>query len=265
MTEPSIPWDSITDLYDAYVRTTLDVPFFLDATRHVRGDVLELMSGTGRVSLPLLEAGVHLTCVDYSAEMLKVLAEKIAARNLHADWFVQDVRALELHKTFALIFIPFHAFAEITAADDRRAALARIREHLAPDGIFICTLHNPRVRRRTLDGQLRLMGEYALPENQRLLVWLHQMFQDERTARIRQFYEMYDVHGEMIRRRMAEIRFALIEHDEFLAAARDAGFEPSALYGDYERTPFEIETSPYMLWLLTHQKQVRASKSMMTK
>ena len=49
------------------------------------GDVLELMSGTGRVSLPLLRAAVPLTCVDYSAEMLRVLSQRLKAENLIAD------------------------------------------------------------------------------------------------------------------------------------------------------------------------------------
>ncbi len=95
-----ILWDRVADLYDAYVQLGLDVPFFLDAAREVRGEVLELMSGTGRVSLPLIEAGVRLTCVDYSAEMLKALELKPAARNVHAALHVQDVRALDLGKTF---------------------------------------------------------------------------------------------------------------------------------------------------------------------
>ncbi|MBI4675795.1 MAG: class I SAM-dependent methyltransferase [Chloroflexi bacterium] len=247
----AIPWESVADLYDAYVQTTLDVPFFLDATRDVQGEVLELMSGTGRVSLPLIEAGVRLTCVDYSAEMLKRLEEKLAARNLHADLFVQDARALDLGKTFELIFIPFHAFAEITAPDDQRAALERICQHLAPDGQFICTLHNPRVRRRTIDVQLRLMGDYALPKSQRLLVWMQQAYlQDERVASIHQFYETFDARGVMTQRRMVKIRFALIEHDEFLALARATGFETCVLYGNYDKTPFDAGTSPFMLWML---------------
>ena len=52
----------IADLYDSYVQTALDTPFFLGETRNVKGEVLELMAGTGRVSIPLLEQGVRLTC-----------------------------------------------------------------------------------------------------------------------------------------------------------------------------------------------------------
>jgi 2-polyprenyl-3-methyl-5-hydroxy-6-metoxy-1,4-benzoquinol methylase len=59
----------IADLYDVYVTTTVDVPFFLEELKTTSGPVLELMAGTGRLSLPLAEAGARLTCVDISGLM----------------------------------------------------------------------------------------------------------------------------------------------------------------------------------------------------
>ncbi len=58
----------VANLYDIYVPATFDFDFFINETTKSKGEVLELMSGTGRVSIPLLEAGVKLTCVDLSAE-----------------------------------------------------------------------------------------------------------------------------------------------------------------------------------------------------
>ena len=48
----------------------LDVGFYVEEATKVKGKVLELMCGTGRASMPLLEAGVDLTCVDASERML---------------------------------------------------------------------------------------------------------------------------------------------------------------------------------------------------
>jgi len=81
----TIAHSRFADLYDSYVRVTQDIPFFLYAARQIDGGVLELMCGTGRVSLPLVEAGVRLTCVDYSADMLAVLRRKLAAHHLRAE------------------------------------------------------------------------------------------------------------------------------------------------------------------------------------
>lgn len=69
------------------------------------------MAGTGRLSLPLVEAGVRLSCVDLSAPMLARLNAKLAARGLRAPTYVQDVRALDLpDRNFALALLPFQSF-----------------------------------------------------------------------------------------------------------------------------------------------------------
>lgn len=38
------------------------------------------MYGTGRISIPVLEAGVNLTCMDASPAMLGILRQKLAAK-----------------------------------------------------------------------------------------------------------------------------------------------------------------------------------------
>jgi hypothetical protein len=47
---------------------------------------------------------------------------------------------------------------EIIDPADQRAALDAVFSPLEPGGRFICTLHNPAVRRRSVDGVLRLVG-----------------------------------------------------------------------------------------------------------
>jgi hypothetical protein len=42
---PALDYDRIARLYDAYVRTELDVPFFLQEARQASGPVLELRAG----------------------------------------------------------------------------------------------------------------------------------------------------------------------------------------------------------------------------
>ena len=51
----AIDYTRIADIYDEFVRESFDIPFFLEECLKANGDVLELMSGTGRVSIPLLE------------------------------------------------------------------------------------------------------------------------------------------------------------------------------------------------------------------
>ncbi len=248
----SIAWDQVADLYDSHVKADFDIPFFLQEAQQEKGEVLELMSGTGRVSLPLIRAGVRLTCVDLSGEMLIRLREKLSEERLTADVYQMDVRELALDKQFNLILIPFHAFAEIISPDDRRTALSRIHAHLAPAGRLIVTLHNPPVRLKSVDGTMRLAGKQSLGVDGNLVVWIWQSY--DPTTRIvngLQFYERYDAQGALQSKRMLEIRFASITRAEFEEMASAEGFRVQALHGNYDRSQFDEQTSPFQIWVLT--------------
>lgn len=248
-----IDYEQVADLYDVYVQTSRDIPFFVNEARQVEGEVLELMCGTGRVSIPLLEAGTVLSCVDYSPAMLALLREKLAARGLAADVREMDVRRLALGKQFAQIIIPFHAFAELTKVEDQRQTLRQIKEHLAPTGTFICTLHNPPVRRQRIDGQWRLWGEFDLRDGGKLFLWGREEreYQSQLVSG-NQRYKVYDSSGTLKDERSVTTRFRLLARDEFAALAQESGFHTVAIYGDYGYQPYVEESSPFMLWKLTH-------------
>lgn len=245
-------YDYVADLYDVYVPATFDIDFFLKETGQTSGEVLELMSGTGRVSIPLLEAGVKLTCVDLSARSNEILEKKLKQLGLHAGVYTMDICELNLARTFDMIIIPFHSFAHITSADDQRKPLARIHQHLAPGGTFICTLGNPKVRQKAVDGQLRLLREYPLPDtNGVLLLWVleNQNDQDPQIVEAMQFYEEYDAQGVLHSKRLLELHFRLTGKEQFEELANEAGFRVKALYGDYEYSGF-AEESPFLIWIM---------------
>ena len=243
----------IADWYDVYVPATFDIPFFVSEARQCAGEVLELMSGTGRVSIPLLEAGVRLTCVDLSAEMNAILRQKLAERGLKADVYQMDVCQLELSKQFGMVIIPFHSFAHIVSSADQRRALERIRRQLQPGGTFICTLGNPRLRGQAVDGRLRLFRKYDLADGQgMLLMWILENFnpEDEHVVETLEFFEEYDAKGGLKSKRMLELKFRLTSKEEFEELAEAAGFKVTAFYGDYDYATFDKDNSPFMIWIL---------------
>lgn len=240
----------IADLYDTFVTTGADVAFFIEQARRAGGDVLELMAGTGRLSLPLVQAGIPVTCVDFSPEMLHRLRDKLDRRGLTADVREMDVRVLDLGRQFAQIIIPFQAFPELAMEADQRQALQRIHAHLAPGGTFICTLHNPAVRQAAIDEQLHLAGRFAAGDDQ-LFVWLLQAYHPAtRLVDVLEFFEVYDSQGRLLEKRFSELQFHLLEKAAFERLIAETGFEPVVLYGDYARAPFDEASSPFMIWVL---------------
>jgi SAM-dependent methyltransferase len=247
-----IKYETLADIYDNFVQVNFDIPFFLGAAKECQDEVLELMSGTGRVSIPLAEAGIKLTCVDMSIDMLSILRKKIESRHLSIDIHQGDVCELDLGRQFKLVLLPFNSFSEILTAEGQLAALKRIFLHMQPGGTFICTLHNPVVRKKSVDGQLHLWGNYPLPEkNGTLLFWVTQDFDD--TGHIVngiEFFEEYDLSGTLLSKRLVEFSFSLISKEEFEEMAQSAGFKIKMLYGNYCCEEFNKDNSPYLIWVL---------------
>ncbi len=250
--EKNIDFGEVADLYDVYVQWDADVRFFEELCAGVPGEVLELMCGTGRLSIPLLRAGVRLCCVDYSREMLDLLRHKLGTLGLAADLHEADVRELDLERSFDLAILPFHAIVEILERADRVRALARIGAHLAPAGRFVVTLHNPAVQVPRLDGDRRLMCDRPIPGREATLrVWSTSRY-DAGTSRADalQEYEILGEGGALLERRELPIRFAVLDRAAFEAEAAEAGLRVLRLWGDYEGGAFDPARSPHMIWEL---------------
>ena len=252
LSDALIDYDRVADLYDHYVTSDLDIGFYVAEARKVQGKVLELMCGTGRVSIPLLEAGVDLTCVDASEGMLARLKERLQARELEARVVRADVRRLDLpEEKFELALIPFHSFSELVSPRDQELALRATHRSLKEGGRLICPLHNPAIRARSADGALRLNGSFPTADGGLLVVSGFETL-DENTGVVErvQLLEFFDASNDLRAKRVLPMRFVLIEGSAFAELADAGGFVPVALYGDYDRDEYREGRSPFMIWVL---------------
>jgi SAM-dependent methyltransferase len=210
-------YDRIANYYDRYVKTDLDFNFFLKETAKTSGEILELMSGTGRLSLPLIQSGVKLTCVDSSLPMLQILNHKLEKQQLSAAVIHQDICNLNLNKQFDMIILPFHSFAELVSEADRFKTLQVINKHLSQKGRFLCPLHNPIVRLKTITNQLHLLGIYPPEaEDNTLFVWSAENY-NPHTQIVEgvHIYDEYHHDGEMLLRTFMELKFCLFNRVQF--------------------------------------------------
>jgi SAM-dependent methyltransferase len=248
---PAMNYARIAGLYDVYAQTDIDVPFFIEEANGCR-NVLEITSGTGRLSIPLIEAGVNLTCLDSSAEMLAILHKKLKEKSLSAKVYEMDACEFSLPEKYDLIIIPFNSFSEITEPTLQESALSLIRAHLAANGRLIVTLHNPAVRLKNVDGQVHLRGKFPLPDESGTLFLSSSESYDPATHLVKgaQFYEIYTALGNLEDKRYVDLEFHLHSKETFENLAASQGFVPVALYGDYSRDAFNPDSSPFMIWIL---------------
>ena len=191
-------------------------------------------------------------CVDKSPEMLAVLKQKLSQRDLAATVHAVDVCLLDLNQQFERILLPFQTFSELLSAAEQRQALTRIYQHLSSNGRFICSLHNPHVRLRTVDGRLKLRARHALPDAQgSLMLWTMETYDpDLRHVHGLQFIETYNLQGVLQSKRFMDIQFSILEKEMFEALIKEVGFKVLAMYGDYTYGKFQPLESPFIIWIL---------------
>lgn len=248
---PAYDYSRVADLYDDFCVFDGDLDFFRRAVTPETGPVLELMAGTGRVSLPLLAQGVNLTCVEHSPAMLAVLASKASRLGLAVGLVCADARALPLTAGFAMVILPFQGFTELVDEESQDRTMAEVARVLVPGGRFLCTSHNPPVRSRSIDGRWRELGRFPDRSGQTLVLHLKtSLVAPSGPVEGRQRIELLDRAGRLVERRELDLRFSLPTADTILDMARAHGLCLVELLGDYHGAPYDEQTSPCQIAVL---------------
>ncbi len=182
MTKAALDYSKLARLYDDYCVYAGDIGFFRRCVRDWPGETLELMAGTGRVSLPLARDGASLTCVDSSPAMLGVLHRKLRGAGTGARIVCADARSLPFRCTFQLVLLPFQGLTELPSANDQARALRAAADLLSPSGRFVCTTHNPAVRLRSVDGSWQRVGTFPRRDGGSLTVHILGTYDDRRAS-----------------------------------------------------------------------------------
>ena len=119
-----------------------DGPFLLALARRAGNPALELGCGTGRLTIPMAQSGVTITGLDIVSAMLERARQK--AGELPIEWALADARSYHLGRAFRFIFESGSVFQHMLTLPDQEAFLARVREHLADDGLFVFGSRFPR-------------------------------------------------------------------------------------------------------------------------
>ena len=230
-------YDPIAEIYDEWAQhMTEDIPFYVELVRETEGPIVELAVGNGRVAIPVaLETGRKIVGIDRSPAMLAQARERAEAAGVELELREGDMRDLELAEPAGLIYCPFRALLHLPTWHDRRRVFERVAAALRPGGRFawnafvfdpmIAASFAGRLRRRP-DGRLWEWTEYD-PTDSRidLTAYVGQPGKDER-----------------------RISLWWIARSEWEGLIDVAGLEIEALYGDFERRPFDAESREFV-WI----------------
>lgn len=243
------------EFYDPVYSSIADLDFFKDYARTTGGKILEIACGTGRVLIPLAQAGYEVTGLDYSIFMLDVCRHKLAekAPDIHKKVRLVQGNMVNLHldDRYSLVIIPANSFQILTSQNEQESCLRSIARHLVPSGKLIIVVFHPDFP-RLFDPQYQEERETRtvnLPDGRivRVTDRIAAYHKSEQYNEVETVY--YVRHPDGTEERLIQtfpMHYFFRYEMEYLL--RLCGFEVVSLYGNFDKSPF-IDSSPRMIFV----------------
>ena len=200
-------------------------------------DVLELACGTGRLAIPIAQAGVEIVGLDQSSSMLSHLRFKAQKAGIEIALVEADCRKFDLGRKFALIFMAFNSMQHLHDYESLEALFDNVRRHLAPGGRFAFDVFNPKIAYLNRDPEKRIPErEYEDPEGKGMIIVEQTSVYDDATQVIH--IRWYFSQGEEKDFRIEELNLRCFYPQELDLLVRTFGFRMEAKYGNFERKAF---------------------------
>lgn len=239
--------DALARLYDLDLEEDPgDIDLYVALANRMGGPILELAVGTGRVAVPLAEAGHEVTGVDLDPAMLRrataraKAAGRSVARRIHL--IEADARDLRLPGagTFRLAFIALNSLLVLGDRRDQARGFEALACHLAPDGVAIVDVWLPDADQLSrYDGRLGLEYVRRDPASGRIVTKTAAARHDASgRVDLTAIYEE-SAPGGLVRRWVREDRLRLVGPEELVALAEAAGLRVDTLAGDYDLRSYE--------------------------
>jgi SAM-dependent methyltransferase len=219
-----------------------DLDLLLALAARAGGPVLELASGSGRLTIPLAEDGHEVTGVDTDPAMTArahdraEAAGKAVARRIRL--VTDDARSVRLPDAgdYRLAFIPLNSIFLMGNRADQAAAVATLAAHLAPGGLAMVDAWLPDADDLArYDGRLVLEWVRGDPGSGRLVTKTCSAVFDSTTASVLLTTIFDEGHaGEPPVRWVRVDRLRLVSPDDLVSFAEAAGLVVETLAGDYD-------------------------------
>ncbi|MEY4226369.1 MAG: hypothetical protein RL190_1126 [Actinomycetota bacterium] len=231
-------YEPIADIYDAWcLEVVEDIPHYVGMAQGAEAPIVELAAGSGRIAVPLAEAGYDVIAVDPSDAMrahLRANAERAGVLG-RIDIRAGDLLDPGIEGTFDRVLIPFRSLLHLRDDHERRTALRAARALLVEGGYLAFDVFAP-----TPEDIDATQGR-----------WHHR----DSGARERADWHRPDgtTHVEVeMRGRTTTLVLHPIPADRWLALVAEAGFEVMTAWGDFTGEPVREDGTGDLVVIAQH-------------
>lgn len=219
-----------------------DIDYYREALSALDGPILEAGCGSGRLMIPMLEAGLPVQGFDQSEHMLAKHREAADARGLNASLRRMRFEDFSYDERFAAIVSPVGTFTLIGDYAGALAVLRRFHAHLRPGGrLFVdimplAYLTNPATH---------FVRSWTTPAGEQLTITSSRLELDLLAQR-RVMLDRYERWrgGKLVDTEVETLMTRLWALKEFELTLKEAGFADITVCGDYRigRAPRASDT-----------------------
>jgi SAM-dependent methyltransferase len=234
------------ELYDIFCGgIDYDLEYYTSLARRSGGPALDVACGTGRVTIPMLQAGVEVDGVDLHQPMLDRLRAKASALGYAPILHKADMASFQTGRRYRLVTICFNAFIHNVTADDQIGCLRCCRESLEEGGLLAFDTFFPgRYVIGTPPGTRVMEGEIEDPRTgETLRVWDTRTFDLVAQTQLSVMeVESVNAAGEVRTIHRSEFLTRFVYRAEMELLLHLAGFERWEIAGNFEGKPLTDET-----------------------
>lgn len=224
-----------------------DLDLYLALADRAAGPVLELAVGSGRLAVPLAQAGHAVTGVDLDPAMLDRARSRATTasggRALDGPLELIEGDLIDLQMPtagpFGLAFIALNSLLVLPTRAAQRAALRTMADHLAPGGLAVADVWIPDADDLgRFDGRVSLEWPRLDPETGSIVTKIGSAQHDAASATVT-LTTIFEEGGQGVppRRWVRRDRLRLVSADELRAFAEEAGLVVELIAGDYGLGP----------------------------
>lgn len=220
-----------------------DLDLYLALADRADGPILELAVGTGRLAVPLAEAGHDVTGVDLDPAMLDRARARVhgTAAEGHLTLVEADIVGLRLPDAgrYGLAFIALNSILVLPTRKAQRAAIVALADHLAPGGLAVVDVWLPDAEDLArFDGRIILEWPRLDPETGAIVTKTDTAQHDAASASVT-LTTIFEEgrQGEPTRRWLRRDRLRLVSADDLRDFAGEAGLTVETIAGSYDMGP----------------------------
>jgi ubiquinone/menaquinone biosynthesis C-methylase UbiE len=220
-------YDAFAPIYDRLAAGMIeDVDFYVALAEEATGPVVELAVGTGRIAIPIAErTGRRVIGIDVSTAMLDVARSRAVEAGVELDLRHGNMLDFTLDERTDLIICPARSMLHLRDHDERATAMRCTRDVLVPGGRFAWNAFafDPKVAAE-IDG----------------------LWREEQGVRSRSTYHYDERRIDLELENGAKVPLWWVDREEWEAAIALAGLELEALYGWFDRRPFDESSREFV-------------------